>query len=48
VALASPARRAQYSFVDATSCGHATPPDREAHAFDGEFNAAGFVEVRPG
>jgi predicted nucleic acid-binding protein len=38
-----------YSFVDATSFAVMRHRRiREALAFDGDFNAAGFVEVRPG
>jgi uncharacterized protein len=38
----------QYSFVDATSFAVMRRRRiREALAFDGDFNAAGFVEVRP-
>lgn len=37
-----------YSFVDATSFAVMRRRRiREALAFDGDFNAAGFVEVRP-
>ena len=37
-----------YSFVDATSFAlMRVRRVREALAFDGDFNAAGFVEVRP-
>jgi predicted nucleic acid-binding protein len=39
----------EYSFVDATSFAFMRRRRiREALAFDGDFNAAGFVEVRPG
>ncbi len=39
----------EYSFVDATSFAVMRRRRiREALAFDGDFNAAGFVEVRPG
>jgi predicted nucleic acid-binding protein len=39
----------EYSFVDATSFALMRRRRiREALAFDGDFNAAGFVEVRPG
>jgi uncharacterized protein len=39
----------EYSFVDATSFAFMRRRRiREALAFDGNFNAAGFVEVRPG
>ena len=38
----------EYSFVDATSFAVMRKRRiREALAFDGDFNAAGFVEVRP-
>src|SRR5437879_3359552 len=38
----------EYSFVDATSFAvMRSRRIREALAFDGDFNAAGFVEVRP-
>ena len=38
----------EYSFVDATSFAVMRRRRiREALAFDGDFNAAGFVEVRP-
>lgn len=38
----------EYSFVDATSFAMMRRRRiREALAFDGDFNAAGFVEVRP-
>ena len=38
----------EYSFVDATSLAVMRRRRiREALAFDGDFNAAGFVEVRP-
>ncbi|MDQ2943438.1 MAG: PIN domain-containing protein [Candidatus Dormibacteraeota bacterium] len=38
----------EYSFVDATSFAFMRRRRiREALAFDGDFNAAGFVEVRP-
>lgn len=38
----------EYSFVDATSFATMRKRRiREALAFDGDFNAAGFVEVRP-
>jgi predicted nucleic acid-binding protein len=38
----------EYSFVDATSFAVVRRRRiREALAFDGDFNAAGFVEVRP-
>jgi predicted nucleic acid-binding protein len=38
----------EYSFVDATSFSVMRRRRiREALAFDGDFNAAGFVEVRP-
>lgn len=39
----------EYSFVDASSFAVMRRRRiREALAFDGDFNAAGFVEVRPG
>jgi predicted nucleic acid-binding protein len=39
----------RYSFVDATSFAVMRRRRiREALALDGDFNAAGFVEVRPG
>ena len=39
----------EYSYVDATSFAVMRRRRiREALAFDGDFNAAGFVEVRPG
>ena len=39
----------EYSFVDATSFAVMRRRRiREALAFDGDFNAAGFVELRPG
>jgi uncharacterized protein len=39
----------KYSFVDATSFAVMRRRRiREALAFDGDFNAAGFVELRPG
>jgi predicted nucleic acid-binding protein len=39
----------EFSFVDATSFALMRARRvREALAFDGDFNAAGFVEVRPG
>lgn len=38
----------EYSFVDATSFALMSARGiREAFAFDGDFSAAGFVEVRP-
>ncbi|MGH2980412.1 MAG: type II toxin-antitoxin system VapC family toxin [Solirubrobacterales bacterium] len=38
----------EYSFVDATSFGLMRARGiREAFAFDGDFSAAGFIEVRP-
>lgn len=47
--MAAGTREGQYSFVDAASFAVMRGRRiREALAFDGDLNAAGFVEVRPG